>query len=110
MFYSLYCAGGSTLPLEASVDVMDIDCGCSDKNIAWKHYILMESSSCGAGRGRDGWLAWAGREGDACDGDQAGGQGRGDCGHCGVFKGERGNCNHATEEVETRGEVGEHES
>lgn len=67
---------------------------------------VQEPGSCGASRGRGGRRARAGREGDACDGDHAGGQGRVDRGHHGVSEGERGIRHRAAEEVEARGEVG----
>ena len=71
---------------------------------SWKQ----ESGSCGAGHGRDRRRERAGWEGDAYNGEHAGGQRRGDRGHHGVSEGQQGICHCAAEEVEAWGEVGHH--
>ena len=68
--------------------------------------VQEEPGSCGAGRGRGGRRARAGREGDSSDGDPVGRQGRVDRGHHGVSEGERGIYHDVAEEVDARGDVG----
>ena len=68
--------------------------------------FFKEPRSCIAGRGRGSRRVRAGREGDACDGNHAGGQGRVYGGRHGVFEGEQGIHHRTAEEDEAYVEVG----